>query len=166
MAAPLAAQLFSYGARVGAPLTDAITNAGSLKTSTDRWVFGPSAEIRIPVIGIGVEADLLYRRYTIGKPVSQWEFPILLKYRFPGVILHPFVDAGPSFNHIGSPNIASQILNNSSAGLAIGAGAEVKAIVVRISPELRYTHWGTQNLKVGSLGSSQNQLEFLVGITF
>ncbi|MBV8817959.1 MAG: outer membrane beta-barrel protein [Acidobacteriaceae bacterium] len=171
VALPLDAQFFSWGVKAGTPVTDSVVNSSSLiSNSTTRFVIGPTAEIRIPVIGLGVEADALYRRYTIGSTISQWEFPVLLKYRFPGVILHPYVDAGPTWNHIGNPSLTGQIFHGSSSGFAFGGGVEVKALILRLSPELRYTHWTNQNLNLSTissgLGSSQNQVEFLVGITF
>jgi hypothetical protein len=47
---------------------------------------------------------------------------------------------------------------------------ELKALLLRITPEIRYTRWGTQQfnsvISNGSLRSKVNQAEFLVGITF
>jgi hypothetical protein len=53
----------------------------------------------------------------------------------------------------------------------MGAGVDIHALVIHVSPELRYTRWGTQqfsffNPEGGGLESNQNQLEFLIGLTF
>ena len=50
----------------------------------------------------------------------------------------------------------------------IGAGLDIHALILHVSPEFRYTRWGAQHFlsSNGGLGSSQNQAEFLVGITF
>jgi hypothetical protein len=59
----------------------------------------------------------------------------------------------------------------------MGGGVEIHLLLVRISPEIRYTRWGTQQFNgifpagvasgiAGSLTSNQNQAEFLVGFTF
>lgn len=173
MSVPLSAQFFSFGGKIGTPLNDAINNDGGKLTfnhSTGRYVIGPTVELRLP-FGLGIEADALYRNYTLGGTVNQFEFPILAKYRFPGLLFRPFVAAGPSFNHVSDPGLTSITrLHATSSGFALGAGAEVKAVLIRISPELRYTHWGNQNITLASLNSglssSQNQLEILVGISF
>lgn len=170
---PLAAQPLSFGAKIGVPLTEAFTDNGgkiAFSHSTGHYIIGPTAEIRIPFIGLGVEADALFRRFNIGGDVNEFEFPILVKYRFPGLLVHPFVDAGPTFNYVSDPGLFGVRLHQSSSGVAIGAGLEVKALIIRLSPEIRYTHWRNHNIDLapvnGGIFSKQNQLEFLVGITF
>ena len=49
----------------------------------------------------------------------------------------------------------------------LGVGVELKAAIIRISPEIRYIRWTDQHFNLGNvLQSNQNQAEFLVGITF
>jgi hypothetical protein len=46
---------------------------------------------------------------------------------------------------------------------------EIKALFIRITPELRYTHWGSQNFLDAAnvlVRAKQNQGQFLVGISF
>jgi hypothetical protein len=47
---------------------------------------------------------------------------------------------------------------------------ELKALLLKITPEIRYTRWGTTQfnsvISGGTLRSNVNQAEFLVGITF
>jgi Outer membrane protein beta-barrel domain len=170
--AGLCAQPFGFGLKVGVPLDDAfvIVESGRFpfSHSTQRFVIGPTVELRLP-FHLGIEADLLYRRYNIGGTVNQWEFPILAKYRFSGApLVHPYVVAGPSFNHVSDPGMFLDRPSASTAGVALGAGIEVKALLIRLAPELRYTRWKDKNISIGpnSLSSNQNQVEFLVGITF
>ncbi len=171
---PLAAQPVSFGVKLGTPLRDAFEDTGgkfSFSRGTGRYIIGPTIEIRLPFTGLGVEADALYRRYDIGGQVSQWEFPILVKYRFnSGFLIHPFVDGGPTFNHVSDAANVLDVLHSGSAGVAVGGGLEVKALLIRVSPEVRYTYWRNQNIslsyKNSGLASNQNQIEFLVGITF
>ncbi len=168
---PAFGQFISVGIKGGVPLNDAFTNGGSgdLNGFTNRYVIGPMVEIRLP-FHLGVEVDALYRHYNLsGSPTSEWDFPVLLKYRFKGVpLLHPYVDAGPIFNHVS--NISQVTLNESTAGVAVGAGIDIHAILIHITPEFRYIHWGSQNYNfaalASSLGSNQNQAQFLVGLTF
>lgn len=169
-ALPAGAQLFSVGVRGGVPLTDAY-NAVSNPTialSTGRFVIGPTVELHLP-FGLGAEADALYRSYTVGGTVTQWEFPILATYHFHkvGPLLRPFVDGGPAFNHISAP---SNFSVRSAAGFALGAGVEAKFLLLRVEPEIRWTHWGRTNFTYSTansvFSSNQNEVEFLVGVTF
>jgi hypothetical protein len=45
---------------------------------------------------------------------------------------------------------------------------EVKALVIHIAPEIRFTRWNDQHFldPAGLIKSNLNQAEFLVGITF
>jgi hypothetical protein len=133
---------------------------------------------------------------TLRTTGNDWEFPLLLKKRFGGVgPVRPFVDAGVNFNKItglsqslstlGFPNLITktpngnptELKNDFTAGFTMGGGVEIHLLLLRITPEIRYTHWGTQQFSgifppggisgvAGSLTSSQNQAEFLVGFTF
>jgi opacity protein-like surface antigen len=114
-------QPFSAGAKVGVPLTDFVSVAGSTTpsgfldyaTHTNRYVVGLTGELHLP-FGFGVEVDVLYRHVnyqstaeTLGATTTTtsasttgtaWEFPLLAKYRFGTKVLHPFLDAGVAWN--------------------------------------------------------------------
>lgn len=99
---------------------------------------------------------------------SSWEFPVLAKYHFQFPVVTPYLEAGPSFR-----TTASRIDNLSNNGVTVGAGADIKALFLRISPEFRYTHWGSDSktaltsiVTQPPLSSKQDQLEFLVGFSF
>jgi hypothetical protein len=53
-------------------------------------------------------------------------------------------------------------------GFVVGAGVDIHAIFLHISPEIRFTRWNSAQISdsAGLLHSNQNQGEFLVGITF
>lgn len=165
-ALPAGAQIVSFGVRGGVPLGDAyhaVTHP-PFPLSNNRWVVGPTVELHLP-FGLGVRADALYRNYTVGGTVTQWEFPILASYTFhTGPVIHPFVDAGPSFNHIST--VFTNLNPKGAAGFAIGGGIEAKFLFLRVEPEIRYTHWGHANFSYQGITSNQNELEFLVGVTF
>ena len=189
-----AAQPLGFGVKIGAPLTDAIHLAngqGSLTNSATRLTIGPMAEVRLP-FGVGVEADLLYKRvdsaYTgagvsAGVKANTWEIPVLLKYRFGFPIVKPYIAVGPTFRAFTNvEQLLSTILAGpapvpaphnakNGAGLTFGGGVEVRLLLIRISPEVRYTYWSSRAFDATFLGnallhSSQNQAEFLVGISF
>jgi hypothetical protein len=165
----------------------------------NRFIAGVTGELRLP-FGLGVEVDALYRRIhyqdTIGSilgtlttdrtTANSWEFPVLVKYRFPTRIARPYVDAGVAFDTLsgltdtvtqtirftpitttGTTSTPAALQNNSTKGFVIGAGVDIHAIVLHLSPEIRYTRWGAQHFNLsGVLSSNQNQAEFLLGITF
>ncbi|HEY4086717.1 MAG TPA: hypothetical protein VGM43_12300 [Bryobacteraceae bacterium] len=185
LAAPLSAFAqspfpLSVGLKAGAALTDAFSNrtilagATAFRTYSQQkdYIVGPMVELRLPM-GLSAEADALYRPLHLASSpgsdgtVNSWEFPILVKYHLKFPIVKPFVEAGPSFRHVSE--FPSDIPHLSSKGFAAGFGVEVKALVVRVAPEFRYTHWGADsNASTSSVNpnSHSNQLEFLLGISF
>jgi len=117
---------------------------------------------------------------------SAWEFPILLKYRFHTPIARPYVDAGIAWDTLSgltdtvtqtvapvfsttttSTSKPASLSNNTTMGFVMGAGIDIHALVIHVSPELRYTRWASPHFNLsGVIDSNQNQAEFLVGITF
>jgi opacity protein-like surface antigen len=197
-------QPFSVGLKAGMPLTDFIDVVSaqniSASTTTNRYIVGPTAELRLP-FGLGVEVDALYRHFSynsssvfstiagnltnIDTTSGSWEFPILAKYRFKGKIIHPYVSAGVAWDTLsGLTQTVTSVINNvtkttttsspaelantTTRGFVLGGGVDIKALVIHIAPEIRYTRWGARQFidPAGLFNSKQNQAEFLVGITF
>jgi opacity protein-like surface antigen len=186
-------QPFTFGAKVGVPLTDffnTVENSNfTFNATTDRYIIGPTAELHLP-FGLGIEVDALYRHmsYTgsgvvgsiTGSSVDSgdWEFPLLLKYRFPMKIVRPYIDGGVAWDKLSGltdsvkDSIASQsptvVNKNTTDGFVLGGGIDVHVVKIHIMPELRYTRWGSAQFvdPTGLLSSTKNQAEFLLGITF
>ena len=197
-------QPFSFGIKGGLPMTDFVNAAQTQNftatANTNRYIVGPTAELRLP-FGLGVELDVLYRHFgydssggisgitstftTKSTTSSAWEFPLLAKYRFPSKVLRPFVDAGVSWDKLSgltqtvrntvasvtsstTTGTPAELSKDTTRGFVIGAGVDVKLLVIHLSPEVRYTHWGSSHFvdPLGLITSKQNQAEFLVGITF
>jgi len=207
------AQTFSFGVKAGAPMTNALAydNGPYSMVDTGRWTVGPTAEVRL-FSHLSFEADALFRGYrfqSVGgasilsgtalvpitvAPVStsffrqntkEWDFPLLLKYRFQAGTVHPFVDGGYEFAHASSdftnsclsgsntcPTVgpgssvssvgsaSSQNSYSSSVnrhGPAAGVGIEFKFGKIKISPEVRYTRLSRPNV---------NEVTVLAGFTF
>ena len=202
------AQRFSFGVKAGAPVTAAIPYDVSPYSMVDtgRWTVGPTAEVRL-FSHLSFEADALFRGYRFqstggsfilagtsqvtGQPVpasesfrqntKEWDFPLLLKYRFQAGTIHPFVDGVFEFAHASSDftnsitcltasdtcsaagigsYITSQNIYSSSVnrhGPAAGAGIEFKFGKVKISPEVRYTRLTRPNA---------NEVTVLAGFSF
>lgn len=176
-------QPFTFGVKVGAPANDFLDTVGSGTISfhsyTNRYLFGPTGELRLP-FGLGVEVDALYRHYnfqttgtfppgastiTAGAHTGAWEFPVLAKYRFPTKIVRPFVDAGVawdtlqgfkqsvtvvSINPFLPPQNLNQPAHSTTTGVVFGAGLDIKVPYVHVSPEFRFTHWTTQHFVPGT----------------
>jgi opacity protein-like surface antigen len=179
------AQPFGVGIKGGVPLTDFVdavhqgTPNLSYVVKTNRYVVGPMAELRLP-FGFGVEINALYRHYGFsGLPgavsTGAWEFPLLAKYKFKAPLVHPYVAAGVAWDKLSglteditSAVKTSTLHKNVTRGFVIGGGVEVKALAIRVSPEIRYTRWNAEHFldPAGLITSNLSQAEFLVGISF
>ena len=185
------------------PLTDFVDRLGTgnfrLDTSTNRYIVGPTVEVRLP-FGFGIEFDALFRHlhYTSSGNLvdvvvdsrttsDAWEFPILAKYRLPTKIVRPYIDGGVAFDTLSglkqtitqtviptritstrTTTNPSDLDNKTTVGAVVGLGVDIHALILHISPEIRYTRWSSQHFLStnGLLESNQNQAEFLLGITF
>jgi hypothetical protein len=179
------AQSLSVGMLGGADFNDVVSAAsiGSLQSvaNSSNFSIGPSIRVNLPA-GFRIEVDALYRPYSfdlngpagISYAVSaqQWRFPVLAQYRFNAPIVHPFVEAGLSFDHLAGISDAAKsvitsgpgaLLHQSDAGLVIGGGVDVKIPFVRLSGELRYTR---QTVSDFASISNLNQAEVLFGVHF
>ncbi|MEP6534882.1 MAG: outer membrane beta-barrel protein [Bryobacteraceae bacterium] len=185
LASAARAELFSFGVKVGAPLGDAYrianSSSGSLASDATQYTVGAMAELHLP-LGLGVEGDILYNRFnfstenllnSLSKANSNsFEFPILVKYRFAKIgPVSPFIGAGPNFRRIQSVlRFDPRVTNDSGgAGFVLAGGVEIKLLFLRIAPELRYTHWGSQSFLDAAnvlIQGKQSQGQFLVGISF
>jgi len=188
------AQPFSAGIKAGVPLNDFLSAAGNgtfdYTAPTQRYVVGGMAEVRLP-LGLGVEFDALYRKLgfngsgilgsdTISASGSNWEFPLLLKYRFHFPVVRPYLDAGVAWDTIAGlketivsvtlpvQSSPSDLQRNTTMGFVVGGGVNIHAVFLHISPEIRFTRWNSTQISdaLGLLHSNLNQGEFLVGLTF
>jgi opacity protein-like surface antigen len=201
-AAAAVAQPFGFGVKLGLPMNDFLDAARSqnlsFDTHTNRYIIGPSVELRLPA-GFGIELDVLYRHFGYSSfssisntltdartSASAWEFPLVAKYKFKAApLVHPYVEAGVSWNKLSgltqsvTSTIASVTKSSSTSnppelnqdttrGFVLGAGLDIKVLVLHIVPQVRYTRWGAKQFidPGGLLNSNQNQGEFLLGLKF
>ncbi|MBZ5590924.1 MAG: PorT family protein [Acidobacteriia bacterium] len=181
----------SLGVRGGLPFNDffhAVSGQGptTFQSSATRFTLGPTVELHLPA-GFGVEADALYRNFQYSasangvdtllqnRASNAWEFPLLVKYRMPGPFVRPFLDAGVAWDRwsgytqlTGLLGLTKSDVSGVNTGFVVGAGIELHLPLVKLSPEVRYSRWGAQNISgLGSLlQTNQNRAEFLVGLTF
>lgn len=182
------AQPIGFGVKAGVPLNDLVNTVQSpnfgFNSTTNRYIIGPSVELRLP-FGLGVEVDALYRHYnfqpnsttgTAGGSTGAWEIPLLAKYRLPTKVVRPFVDGGIAWDKLQGftsfatsvAQLSPQVRHDVTMGYVVGAGIDIHALFLHISPEVRYTRWGAQHFldPNGGFSSNQNQAEFLLGISF
>src|SRR5579864_1219511 len=176
----------SVGIKGGVPWTDAFsdTTRHGVDTLTHafsdskNYVIGPMVELNLP-LGLSIEADALYRplnlttvntvlprpALTFVNDINSWEFPILGKYHFLHLpLVKPYAEAGPIFRHVASD--ASYL---SKKGFALGAGVDFKLLLLKVTPEIRYSRWGSDTTPspfFSIVPSKQNQAEFLIGVSF
>jgi Outer membrane protein beta-barrel domain len=180
-AAVASAQSLSVGVLAGAPFTDVVNattanNITFLPQSTN-FIIGPALQINLP-LSLRFEVDALYRPYSFSASnlvgnvsAAQWQFPFLAQYRFHAPVVSPFVEAGLSFDHLSNISSAAKnitsgpgtLVQQSHAGVVLGAGIDVKLLLVRLSGELRYTHQGSADFEAIS---KLNQAGFLLGVHF
>ena len=167
-----AAQPLGVGLKLGVPATDAFNvvpfpNFTPLNAHSRPFTFGPFVELRLPA-NMAIEVDALYRSYqfrSLGLNTNSWEFPVLVKHRFASGLIRPYFDAGASFSRISDINLAT-LKHRSNYGLVLGGGFDINALLIKFSPEIRYTAWGFKAFEGSGIESNRNQLTVLFGIGF
>jgi len=183
IAAPMFAQSFSFGVKGGVPLTDAFSTARrdpiSYSPVTRRYTIGPTAEIDLPLLGLRLEADVLYRRIgwdsaraatRLFEPFQStarfgaWDFVALAKHRVRRAGIHAYLGAGGSIRRLfttrenfffpGPPaRFLTKQLTDEIHHKNI-AGLVFSAGIelgggLRVAPEFRYTRWLMNNIHAG-----------------
>jgi opacity protein-like surface antigen len=184
------------GVRGGLPLNDAIQsvqNGNLVSTSSDNYVVGPTLGVRLP-LGLSVAGDALFTRLSISvntsssstsgaarvsASASSWEFPVLLRFTAGHKFLAPFVGAGVSvrhlsdFGHVGpfltGSSSSGAVTSSSGVGFAVDGGIQFNLGPLHVSPEIRYTHWGSNEISSAFssvIRTRGNEGQILVGVTF
>lgn len=172
--------------------------------SNDRLTLGPMVELRLPR-SFAVEVSALYRRIeymsttrvseitpsevlpfdatlSVATEARDLDFPVLVKYRFSGHSVQPFLGVGGAARWVFDAN--SRLVNASgpspllpqrytlnrkwSGGYVVAAGLEWRLSAVRIAPELRYFRWASPSFQDpdGKWLSPANQLDSLLSVGF
>ena len=177
--------LISFGVKGGVPLSDAFSDHTTTSvdlithsfSNSKNYVAGLMLELKLP-FGFSAEADALYRPLNLtvdnrvvpsftshlSEDVHSAEFPIVGKYHFlHAPLVSPYIEAGPIFRTVGA---SGSYLSNH--GFTFGGGVDIKLLLLRVSPEIRYSRWaGDQPVtSFQAAPSNLNQAEFLVGLSF
>jgi hypothetical protein len=108
------------------------------------WFIGPTAKLMLPIVGLGVEANLLYsqnKSEIAGEAITKKsiDLPVFLRYELSlpviNKFLEPFIAVGPQWSWalgdkdinwiIDSNNKSEYRLKNSNLSLNLGLGAIV-----------------------------------------
>ena len=144
-AVPAAAQ-FNWGIKAGVNLAQKPSDIEDVKGKTG-WFVGPMAKFTLPVVGLGLEANLLYSQSSTdvqGETIKRQtiDLPVYLRYEFslPVVnkFLEPFLAVGPQWSWnvgdktfsvgdimAGSQNFSEYTLRSSNLSLNLGLGAVI-----------------------------------------
>ncbi|MBO7194131.1 MAG: porin family protein [Bacteroidaceae bacterium] len=120
-ATPAAAQL-NFGLKAGMnlaqkPSTDFNELKESIKGSTG-WFVGPSIKYTFPLLGLGVEADVLYSQTNVeleGQKIlnQSVDIPLYLRFDIKLPVITPFIAIGPQFGwNIGDKEITLENIEN------------------------------------------------------
>ena len=133
------------------------------------WQAGALLQIKIPVVGIGVQPELLY---TVCKTnidtephsIHFFEVPIMLQWGLDLMIVRPYIQGGPYFGYVlkaDGPTFDDKIGKN-DWGIALGAGIDIW----KFQFGARY-QWGLQNVSsVTDFELKNNRLNLSLGFRF
>lgn len=131
MAMPAKAQLLKLGVKGGLNMSKLDWDGGydGNKDNTTGFFIGPMAEITIPIVGLGVDAALMYsQRGKHAFKEQGIEVPINLKYTIGlGSLLGVYVAAGPDF-FFNFKDIDVKDFDSKKAQVGLNLGAGVKLI--------------------------------------
>ena len=169
-----------YGSETLQINADVIDRLGSfhevsrtIKSGPKSLLVGPSIEFLLPR-RLSVETDVIYRPvsttniaiYDTRAPARSdyrfvtWEFPVLAKYRLGYKRFVPFIGAGPNFR------LTQSLTSSSPYGVTAASGIEFRLGSAKVSPSVRYTHWGRDTGSITGPTVTQNQAVFLLGLSF
>ncbi len=181
IAVPASAQ-FSYGLKAGLNVSKASLDWSTVSSDNQTGFFvGPMVEFTVPLVGVGVDASLLYNNkgmklkdITSGNSFSQTlqyiDIPINLKYTYGlGSIAGVFVTTGPQFSfNISSKKlkIADYTLKSSEFSWNVGLGAKLLGHLqvaynynIAIGKTSEFEYYDTaMNLVKGKLKNNTHQI--------
>ena len=139
------------------------------------WQAGVLLKVKVPVIGIGVQPELLYTvrnakvpvHHASGKDgkntISYLEVPINLQWGPDLLLLHPYLMVGPYFSY--ALNIKGDELKNKidklDWGISLGAGLDIW----KLQFGARYS-WGLQDVGMKDFELKTNSFKVSLGILF
>jgi hypothetical protein len=145
---------FRIGVKAGVNFSEFNTKNQVLQNegSGTSWQTGLAAQFKIPLIGLGIQPELLYSvNRDKGSSIGYFTVPLNLRWQpLPIPLIKPVILAGPYFgyavNFKGFENI-----ERFDWGIGLGAGVEIW----KLQLEGRY-NWGLQNVKISDFSIKNN----------
>ena len=173
---PINAQ-FHFGIKGGATFDNFSYKDDKKELSIDRatgWQAGVLMQLKVPVIGIAVQPELLYTVHKAqvtdsgGKDksnsISYVEVPINLQWGPDIPLLRPYIEAGPYFGY--AVNIKGDELKDRIDKIDWGIGLGIGLEVWKLQLGARYT-WGLQDVSsVKDFEMKNKALRLSLGILF
>ncbi|MEI9811863.1 MAG: hypothetical protein WDO18_03955 [Acidobacteriota bacterium] len=159
-------QPLGAGLKLGVPAIDAFKVVNTQSTgSSQAFVWGPYLELRLPG-GNGIEIDALRRGLDFGifGSGSSWEFPVVIKHRIGKGLVKPYFEGGAAFSRLSDIKFTT-LQHRSNYGVVVGGGVEINLLLLKLTPEIRYTGWTFRNFD-GDLRTNKNQFTVLMGFGF
>lgn len=131
---------FNWGIKAGMNFDNKPSKMEDAKGKTG-WFVGPMAKLTLPIIGLGVEANLIYSQKSSeigGEEITRKsiDLPVYLRYEFSlpivNKILEPFIAVGPQWSwNLGDKDLNWEFgsmkseykIKNSNLSLNLGLGA-------------------------------------------
>jgi hypothetical protein len=133
-----------FGVKAGVNFSKFNTEEQTLKTEGAAWQIGLVSQLKIPLIGLGVQPELLYS-INKGKDnsIGYFNVPINLRWQpLPIPLIKPIILVGPYFGYaVNMKGFKKENINRFDWGIGLGAGVEIWKLQI----EGRY-NWGLQNI--------------------
>jgi hypothetical protein len=136
-----------FGVKAGVNFSKFSATEQILQTKGAAWQVGLASQFKIPLIGLGIQPELLYSvNQGEDNSIGYFTIPVNLRWQpLPIPFIKPVILAGPYFgyavNFKGFDNI-----ERFDWGIGLGAGLEIWKLQI----EGRY-NWGLQNISIHSL---------------
>jgi hypothetical protein len=181
----------SKSARVGAGPSLEYAATRKLSFAVDfvyhRFGYKTTTEILTGVDNTSTSTDERKKTSVLEKTrASFWDLPVVARYSVRdrnGGRMKVFAAAGFAFRHLSGIHTATETTypdastcctetpatpsHRSARGLVVGAGLRmIDDFGIKMTPEVRYTHWLADAFSPVPAQSRRNQLEILIGITF
>jgi len=93
------------------------------------WQIGGMLQVKVPIIGIAVQPELLYtvKKTDTDNGISYFEVPVHLSWGPDLLVVRPYVMAGPYFGFVVNTvgEISKDAIEKMDMGISLGAGLDI-----------------------------------------
>jgi hypothetical protein len=157
-----------FGIKAGVNFSEFNTKEQILKDNGTAWQVGLVSQFKIPLIGLGIQPELLYsvnKGDKTDNSIGYFTVPVNLRWQpLPIPIIKPVILVGPYFGYaVNFKGFDKDNINRVDWGIGLGGGVEIWKLQI----EGRY-NWGLQNLgkKLENIKDLKNNVFTLSAIYF